>query len=64
MSERFSPGNIIGKLREVDFSRLEEIRKNAKICILCRKLGIGYIAHSVIKDIRLDSIQQEAKGEK
>ena len=46
-TERFVSGYIIGKLKEVDFSGLRELKRAAPICILCKEHGIGWLAHNV-----------------
>ena len=45
-SDRAVSGHIIGKLREVDFDHLQELRKNTAVCSLCAKLKIDYMWHN------------------
>jgi len=45
-TERYVPNYVIGNIREVDWSKITEIRKNAAVCDPCIKSGIGYLAHT------------------
>ncbi len=47
LTERYTPGHILGKLKEIDFSVFKDLRKNASVCASCKEMGIGYLAHHV-----------------
>jgi MoaA/NifB/PqqE/SkfB family radical SAM enzyme len=51
VTDRYSYGNIIGKLKEVDFGNLEELRRSASVCRECKKCKIDYLTHNPSQDI-------------
>jgi MoaA/NifB/PqqE/SkfB family radical SAM enzyme len=51
VTERFTPGNVIGSVYEIDFSNLDRQRKTASVCVSCNKLQIGYLAHNANYDV-------------
>ena len=46
VAERYVPNFVIGNIKDIDWSKITEIRKNAAICKPCIDSGICFLAHA------------------
>lgn len=45
-TDRYVPNYVIGNIREVDWDKITETRKNAAVCKPCMESGIAFLAHA------------------
>lgn len=45
-TDRYVPNFVIGNIKDVDWGKVTEIRKNAEVCKPCIESGIGFLAHN------------------
>jgi MoaA/NifB/PqqE/SkfB family radical SAM enzyme len=47
-TDRLLVSHVIGNLYDVDFTKLDDIRKNRQVCKACKQYAIDYIGHNLI----------------